>query len=170
MKKIFILALPLFLACNTATNKTETVSESPILENTTTTSQPADNTIITQTSYDPELQAIKWNGIKEMTDETFKSQVMASSTVTLVDFNATWCGPCRMQKPTLDKLAKEYAGKINFASVDVDVCPKTAQFYRISSIPTLTFIQNAKVGGSTIGLTQYAQLKAMIDKSLKAAK
>ena len=170
MKKILLAVLPIALiACQNNSNATKPKVSTEEVSITETKPDPTENMAI-PTSYIPKLEAKKWDGIKEMTDETFKSDILASSTVTLVDFNATWCGPCRQQKPILDKLVKEYAGKVNFASVDVDVCPNTAQMYRISSIPTLAFMQNAKVGGSSIGLTPYNQLKAMIDKALQEAK
>lgn len=165
MKKLLILALPIFIACQSATQNKELASDAPVVEKTT---QPEEQqTIVEQASYTPKLQAKKWNGIKEMTDDSFKSDVLASSSITLVDFNATWCGPCRKQKPILDKLVKEYAGKINFASVDVDQCPATAEYFKISSIPTLSFYKNSKQTGSTIGLTPYEDLKTMIDKQLE---
>jgi thioredoxin 1 len=172
MKKIFVALLPLaFTAChsnqNSMAKQEVTAAEISTHE---TAPEPTDVPMITTASYIPKLEAKKWNGIKDMTDETFKTDILSSSSITLVDFNATWCGPCRQQKPILNKLVKEYQGKINFASVDVDACPQTAQYYRISAIPTLALYQNAKASSSTVGLTEYASLKAMIDKALREAK
>jgi thioredoxin 1 len=163
MYKIFFACLPLLFACNMATNN-GTAEKERKTDTIVTSHQEATTT----NKVNPRLQAIKWSGMKEMTDESFKSQVLASSSLTLVDFNAEWCGPCKKLKPILDQLVKEYDGKLNFASVDVDECPEAARYYNVSSIPMLAFYENAKQGNTAIGLQPYKQLKKMIDNELNA--
>ena len=157
MYKILLICLPVLVACHAATN------------NSPNTPQTATDTIAARpaTTIQPALQAIKWSGMKVMTDETFKKEVLASSSLTLVDFNAEWCGPCKQLRPVLDKLVKQYDGKINFASVDVDNCPQAASNYQVSSIPLLAFYQNAAQGNTVLGLQSYEQLKQMIDDELQ---
>lgn len=162
MYKILLGCIPLLFACNMATNSSPDDTENGT-DTTVITHQEA-----TTTNVQPQLQAIKWSGMKEMTDESFKKEVLASSALTLVDFNAEWCGPCKKLEPILEQLVKEYDGKINFASVNVDECPDAAKYYNVSSIPLLAFYQNAKQGNTIIGLQPYESLKLMIDTELNA--
>lgn len=163
MYKYLFALLPFLFACNMATN-----SKAYDPKNDTATSTVISHQHVTATTEaTPHLPAIKWSGIKKMTDETFKTEVLSSSSLALVDFNATWCGPCKRLEPILKELVKEYDGKINFASVDVDECPQAARNYNTTSIPFLLFLQNAKGGNSVIGLQSYEDLKKMIDNELK---
>ena len=69
----------------------------------------------------------------------------------VVDFNATWCGPCRMVAPIFDELDKEYAGRAQFVSVDVDECEELAMKYMVRNIPTILFIKNGEVVSKQVG-------------------
>jgi thioredoxin 1 len=80
-----------------------------------------------------------------VTDAAFEKTVMQSSLPTIVDFWAPWCSPCRMVAPTLDKLAKEYAGKMLVAKVNTDENPEWAMKYGVQGIPTMLFVANGKV-------------------------
>ena len=75
-----------------------------------------------------------------VTDENFQSEVVESDVPVLVDFWATWCGPCRMIAPSIEELANEYEGRVKVCKVDVDNAPKTAQGFGIRSIPSLLFV------------------------------
>lgn len=86
-----------------------------------------------------------------VTDQTFAEKVLQSKLPVLVDFWAEWCGPCRMVAPILDKLAKEFAGKVRIAKVDVDHNPILARQFQIHSIPTMMFIKNGKIVGQSAG-------------------
>jgi thioredoxin 1 len=82
----------------------------------------------------------------------------------MVDFWAAWCGPCRMIAPTVEELAREYAGKAVIAKVDADMNPKTTQEYRVLGIPTLIFFKGGKEVDRLVG----AYPKAQIVKKLEA--
>jgi thioredoxin 1 len=86
-----------------------------------------------------------------VTDATFEKEVLRSDLPVLVDFWAEWCGPCRMVAPILEKLAKEYAGKVKIAKVDVDRNPGLSNAFQIMSIPTLMFVKNGKIVGQAAG-------------------
>lgn len=115
-------------------------------------------------------------GVTELTNETFKIKVYEIGTEGLkylgdkpaiVDFNATWCGPCQRIAPILNELAKEYAGQILIYKVDVDKCPEIAQAFNIQSIPALLYIPtDGKEPVMTIGARDKARFKEEIDKIL----
>lgn len=79
--------------------------------------------------------------IKEATDATFDELVINSERPVVVDFWATWCGPCRMVAPEMEKLAQKYDGVVDVVKVDVDANPQISQQYQIMSIPTIAFFQ-----------------------------
>lgn len=84
----------------------------------------------------------------------------------IVDFNATWCGPCRKIAPILEELAKEYAGKIVIYAVDVDKCPKIADAFGISSIPAVLFIPTEDEPVMTVGSRDKATFVEQIESIL----
>ena len=85
----------------------------------------------------------------------------------VIDFNATWCGPCRMFAPTFEKLEKKYEGKITFLSVDVDENPDMAAQYEVQSIPTVVYINaEGKTVDVTVGLLSEEEFDARLQKLL----
>ncbi len=102
-----------------------------------------------------------------LTDNNFKKEVLESVLPVLVDFWATWCGPCKMIAPTIEELAKEYAGKIKIGKVNVDENPKTATLYGIMSIPTLLFFRNGKIVGQATGALNKTELKRKIEENIR---
>lgn len=103
---------------------------------------------------------------KEFTDNNFADTVLASSQVVLVDFWATWCGPCRAIAPIVEELSQEYAGKALVGKVDVDSNPEIASQYNIRSIPTILILKNGDVVDRHVGNTTKAVLKQKIDRHL----
>ena len=101
-------------------------------------------------------------GLVIVTDATFEEEVEKSSIPVLLDCWATWCGPCKMIAPIIEKLAEELAGKIKVAKLDVDENPKTAMKLEIMSIPTLLIYKDGKIVDTIVG----AQPKSEIEKRL----
>lgn len=100
------------------------------------------------------------------TDASFDTDVLGSDEVVLVDFWATWCGPCRAIAPTLELLAEEYQGRAKIVKVDVDANPESAQRFGIRSIPTLFVFKNGERVESVVGGRPKAELAALLDKHL----
>jgi len=91
-----------------------------------------------------------------VTDAAFEKTVLQSSIPVIVDFWAPWCNPCKMVAPTLDKLAKEYEGKILIAKVNTDENPEWIMKYVIQGIPTMLFVSNGKLFIARLVLYQSA--------------
>lgn len=98
-----------------------------------------------------------------ITDATFKEAVLENDKLTLVDFWAEWCGPCRMIAPILEEIASEYAADLKVAKLNVDENPETPQTFGIRSIPTLLFFRNGKTVNRIIGYMPKEELKTYID-------
>jgi len=90
-------------------------------------------------------------------------EIAASSDVVLIDFWATWCGPCRMLSPTVDEIAAEYEGRVTVAKCNVDDAQDIAMQYRIRNIPTLVFLKNGELADRTVGLVSKAEIAAKLD-------
>jgi len=104
--------------------------------------------------------------VKQVTDQSFDSDVLKAEQPTLVDFWATWCGPCRQIAPMVDAIADEYKGRLNVAKVDVDSNQLVAQQYMISSIPRLLIFKGGKVVGQLVGAVPRAKLEDELKKHL----
>ena len=98
-------------------------------------------------------------------EEAF-DKLIAGDTPVLVDFWATWCGPCRMIAPIVEEIANEYAGKVLVAKVDVDEMGELAQRYRIMNIPTLMLFKQGQLVDKAIGARPKAALEQMLNKAL----
>lgn len=99
-----------------------------------------------------------------ISDDNFENEVLKSDQPVLIDFWATWCGPCRMIAPIVEELASEYEGKVKIGKLDVDNNQQTAIKYGVRSIPTLLVFKNGQVKERIIG----AVPKGQIDQKLKS--
>jgi thioredoxin 1 len=106
--------------------------------------------------------------IVEFTDQNFEQEVLRSDVPVLVDFWAEWCMPCRMLAPTIEKLAKEYAGKVKVGKVDTDSNRDTALKFSISNIPTVILFRNGQASQRFVGLRPEKDFKAALDEAGKA--
>ena len=96
-----------------------------------------------------------------LSEQNFEAEVLKSELPVLVDFWATWCGPCRMLAPTIAKIAEEQEGKIKVCKLDVDEEPEIAQQFGIASIPTLMVFKSGVVVKASVGVQPKAAIEAM---------
>jgi thioredoxin 1 len=101
---------------------------------------------------------------KAVTDDTFETEIEKHSGLVVVDFWATWCGPCRMIAPILDQLATEYAGKVKVAKLDVDTNIKTASRFNVRSIPMLLFFKDGKVVDQIVGAVPRTHIETKLQQ------
>jgi thioredoxin 1 len=106
------------------------------------------------------------SAVLDVTDTTWESAVLSSSTPVLVDFWASWCGPCKAMSPYVDKLATEYAGKLKVVKLNTEDNNEVPGHYGITAIPTFLLIKNGSLVDKIIGSTSYVKLKALVDPHL----
>ena len=103
--------------------------------------------------------------VKKINAVEFANEAMKSAAA-IVDFSATWCGPCRMMAPVLEKLSDEMSGKADFYNLDVDEAPEVAAKFGISSIPCLVLLKNGQAVSQSVGFRPGDQIKSWIEGNL----
>lgn len=106
------------------------------------------------------------SNVIHVTDSTFDTDVIKSDIPVLVDFWATWCGPCRMIAPIVEELAVEYAGKVKICKLDVDNNRQIATNFGIRSIPTLLIFKNGEAVKNIVGAVQKSQIVQSLESVL----
>lgn len=104
--------------------------------------------------------------IEHVSDSTFQSEVIESSTPVVVDYWAEWCGPCKMIAPLLEEIAEEFSGQIKVAKLNIDENPLTPPRYGIRGIPTLMVFKNGVVEGTKVGAATKSQLADFINNAI----
>lgn len=98
------------------------------------------------------------------TDANFETEVLKSDKLTMVDFWATWCGPCKAIAPVIEELSTQYAGKVNVGKLDVDANGEVSMNFGIRSIPTILFFKNGEIVDRVVGAVPKSQLESIIAK------
>lgn len=104
------------------------------------------------------------NALRQVSWSTFSRDVLQSPVPVLVDFSAKWCGPCRLLAPTLEKLSREFAGRVEIVQVDVDAEPGLAAQFHVQSIPTLAWFAGGRLLGQSAGLASEPSLRQALQQ------
>ncbi len=102
--------------------------------------------------------------VQDLNDQSFATTLRADSSPVLVDFSATWCGPCKALAPTIDAVAKEYAGRLRVYKVDIDQAADTSSQFGVSSVPTCIFFKDGKEVDRFIGNLDLRSVRQRIEK------
>jgi thioredoxin 1 len=105
--------------------------------------------------------------VHTVNDLNFDQEVLQSDMPVLVDFTASWCGPCRQIAPLVEQLAEEYQGKVKVTKLDIDDSPGTAQKLGIRGVPTLYVFKNGEVVGQQVGAVPKNAIAQMMDQALQ---
>ena len=100
--------------------------------------------------------------VHDFTTANFDSEVLKADLPVLVDFTATWCGPCKALAPIVDKIADEFEGKIKVGKVDIDAAPEVAAKYCVRSVPTVIVFRGGQKSGSQVGLSTRDKLVKLL--------
>lgn len=103
--------------------------------------------------------------VKKINEQEFVSEAKAAD-VAVVDFNATWCGPCKMLAPVLENVSEELGDQVKFYSVDVDDCPELAAEYRVQSVPCLVLMKKGAFADQSIGFKPQPAITSWIKGNL----
>ncbi|MEO8797738.1 MAG: thioredoxin [Polyangiaceae bacterium] len=101
--------------------------------------------------------------IIEITDQSFEAEVLKSDSPVLVDFTATWCGPCKQLAPIVEKIADENVGKYKVAKIDIDDCPGVTQKYGVRGVPTVMIFKGGEKKAQHVGVTNKETLIKLLE-------
>jgi thioredoxin 1 len=104
--------------------------------------------------------------MKVINDNNFEEAVVKNDKPVVVDFFTTWCPPCKMLAPVIEKLSEEYAGKVDFVKMDLDQCPKTGSDFGVDRIPTVFFMKGGEPTSFFVGFRSEEEIKEWIENEL----
>ena|SRR3989338_561492 len=104
--------------------------------------------------------------LSHFTDDNFEQEVVQSTLPVMIDFFATWCGPCQQLAPIVEELASDYEGKVKIGKLDVDQANVTASKFQVMSIPTIVFMKDGKVVDKAVGFMSKEALKEKLEAML----
>ena len=130
----------------------------------TKTDAAATDTVATEQTVETPATATV-DAVSEL-NEDIAIEPAADGKPTVIDFNATWCGPCKNFAPIFHKVAGEMADKAHFLSVDVDNCPTAAQQFKVQSIPQVTILKTDGTSESSVGFMEESEFRALVEKAL----
>lgn len=104
--------------------------------------------------------------VKVINDSNFSEEVLKASEPVIVDFWASWCGPCKMLAPVVEEVSKELEGRAKFVKINVDENPVASNQYRVASIPTLIIFKNGKIADTLVGFRPKQSIKSAIEQHI----
>jgi thioredoxin 1 len=106
------------------------------------------------------------SNLLKISDDSFDTEVIASTEPVLIDYWAEWCGPCKMIAPVLEEIAPEYEGRLKIAKLNIDENTATPSKYGVRGIPTLMLFKNGEVAATKVGALSKSQLITFIDENI----
>jgi thioredoxin 1 len=104
--------------------------------------------------------------MKIITDQNFEELVANNDKPVVIDFFTTWCPPCKMLSPVIEKIAEDYAGKVEFVKMDLDQCPVTGAKFQVDRIPTVIFLKKGQIVSSFIGFREDQDIRDWVEAGL----
>ena len=104
--------------------------------------------------------------VLQVSDGTFEAEVLKSSTPVLIDFYATWCGPCKMMAPVIDEVAEDYAGKLKVVKIDVDESPEATAAFGVTAMPTFVLVKDGQETFRRLGAAPKSAFVGEIQRAL----
>jgi thioredoxin 1 len=116
--------------------------------------------------YTAELSTETKMSLSVLNDDNFSTEVLESNVPVMVDFYATWCGPCKALSPIVEKLAGEFDGRIKVGKLNIDEAPQTPSQFAVRAVPTIVFFKDGKAVDTLVGLKRESELRQRIESLL----